>query len=352
MMSYSGPAQPSKSYRSVFVNQAINFVYKSGLLRLGYQFFSKSLTVINYHRIEDINQPGFDSFIPNISAEPITFAQQLDYVARWFNVVSIKDVVNWLNGKGSLPPYATLITFDDGYLDNYTQAYPILRQHNFPAVIFLTTGHIDTDTPFHWDLAAYSFYHTSHDHILFPDGKEQTWMNTVQRDQVCQAWIESMKTLPDDEKRVWVDRLPEQMGISIPQNYFRNLMMNWDQIREMQAGGIDFGGHTINHPILSRISLKQAQLEIEGSKARIEKELGQPIFSFAYPNGMSADLNLEIQNLVAQAGYQAAFTLETGPSPLREVRNNPYAIRRIFISRRHTLPRFALGICWFDRFRG
>lgn len=352
MISSSSPTKQIKSLRSAFVNQFFDFVHKTGIIRWGRRFYANTLTVINYHRIEELNQPGFDSFLPNVSADPSTFAQQMDYLARWFNVVSQKDFVKWLEGKGKLPPHAALITFDDGYLDNYTQAYPILRQHNFPAVIFLTTEHIATDVHFYWDMAAYCFFHTKHDHVLFPNGKEQTWSNPTEREQVCKAWIESMKNLPDNEKQIWVDRLPEQMEVTLPPNYFRKLMMNWDQIREMQMAGIEFGGHTMHHPILSRITLQQAQEEIEGSKARIEKELGEPVLGFAYPNGMTDDLNLKIQNLVKQAGYQVAFTLKNGPSPFHEVKRNPYAIRRIFISHRHTLPRFAVEICWFNRFRG
>jgi peptidoglycan/xylan/chitin deacetylase (PgdA/CDA1 family) len=341
----------SKTLRSRLFKQLVNFIYKTGFTRLGQKFWSKSLTVVNYHRIDDPDQLGLDSFRPNISAHPTAFAQQMDYLGRWFNVVSLKDVVKWLNGEGCLPPYAALITFDDGYLDNYTQAYPILRQCNFPAIIFLTTGHIGTDNPFFWDLVAYSFYHTGSDHVLFPNGQERTWTNTTQRDQICKELIESLKVLPDQEKQFWVNRLPEKLGVSIHQNYFRNLMINWDQVREMHKGGIEFGGHTINHPILSRISLEQALIEIEGSKTRIEKELGEPVLSFAYPNGMSHDLNGKIENLVARAGYRAAFTLQNGPSLLREVKQNPYAIRRIFISHSHTLPRFAIETCWVNRFR-
>jgi len=351
-MAYSETTPASNAFHSGLINRFINFAYTTGLVRFGRHFWSKSLTVINYHRIEDHNQPALDSFRPNISGDQTTFAQQMDYVARWFKVVSLQDVIKWLDGKGSLPDYATLITFDDGYLDNYTQAYPILRQHGFPAVIFLTTGHIETDIPFFWDLAAYSFYHTNSDHVLFPNGKELAWTNALQRDQICKAWIESMKVLSDEEQNLWVNRLPEQMGVSFPQNHFRNLMLNWDQIREMKKGEIEFGGHTINHPILSRISLEQAQTEIKGSKERIEKELEQSVFSFAYPNGKAGDTNPGIENLVAQAGYRAAFTLKNGPSKVQDVKQNPYAIRRIFISTKDTLSFFATKVCWFNRFRG
>lgn len=351
MMTDQALTRPSKTIRSALLNRFYNLAFTSGLVRLDRKIAPHSLTVLNYHRIGDANLPDFDTFKPNVSADQNAFAGHLEYISRWFKVVSMQHVINWLNRKGNLPAHAALITFDDGYLDNFTNAYPLLRKHDFPAVIFLTTGHINSVKPFYWDLAAFAFFHTHLDHLDFPDGQVRTWSNVPQRDLVCHAWIESLKSMPDEIKQTWIERLPEKLGVAIPSGYFGKLMLNWDQIREMRQHGIEFGGHTINHPILSRVSLEQAQLEIEGSKNHIEKELGQPVSSFAYPNGMPADIHLQIQKLVVRAGYQAAFTLINGPSSLSEVRKNPFAIRRIFISQRHNLPRFAAQLSWFNRIR-
>jgi peptidoglycan/xylan/chitin deacetylase (PgdA/CDA1 family) len=329
----------------------MSIAFNTGMIRAGRRFWSKSLTVINYHRINDPHQKDFDSFLPNVSAHPDDFNLQMDYLARWFNVVSLRDVINWLDGRQTLPPHAVLITFDDGYLDNYINAYPILQRYGFPAVIFLTTGHIDNNIPFYWDVVAYCFFHSKADHILFPNNTEQSWKDSAERDNVSKKWIESLKVLPEAQKQDWVSRLPSQLDVSIPHNFFWNLMMNWNQAREMAGNRIEFGGHTINHPILTRISIEQARIEIEGSKNKIEKELGQPIFSFAYPNGMQNDLNIEIQKVVANAGYKAAFTLQNGPALLREVKLNPFTIRRVFVSHSHTLSQFAAITSMVNRLR-
>jgi peptidoglycan/xylan/chitin deacetylase (PgdA/CDA1 family) len=128
-------------------------------------------------------------------------------------------------------------------------------------------------------------------------------------------------------------------------------MMNWDQIREMQRGGIEFGAHTLHHPILTRISLEQVRDEVRGSKSRIEAELGEPVLGFAYPNGQLSDLNDPIERIVAESGIQTAFTLLNGPSLLGEVKRNPYAIRRIFISHRHSLAEYATLLNPINRYR-
>ena len=343
---YSDPSQHSSFKKKVF-----NLAHRTGLLRAGRGLWASSLTVVNYHRIDDPNRNDFDSFKPNVSATPEDFNRQMEYLAKWFNVVSLKDVVDWLDDHRELPPYAALITFDDGYLDNYTSAYPILRRHKFPALVFLTTGHIGTDAAFYWDMAAYCFHHTQQDHLTLPDGRVEQWSNRPQRDQAIKSWIEFMKRLPEGEKQGLVRRLPEQLGVSVPQGYFQKLMMDWDQAREMQTGGIEFGAHTVNHPILTRISLEQVREEVRGSKSRIEEELGVPVLGFAYPNGQLADLNDPIEKIVADSGIRAAFTLLNGPSSLGEVKRNAFAIRRIFISHKHSFPEFAALLHPLNRYR-
>jgi peptidoglycan/xylan/chitin deacetylase (PgdA/CDA1 family) len=244
-----------------------------------------------------------------------------------------------------------LITFDDGYLDNYSSAFPTLRKYDFPALIFLTTGHIGTDAPFYWDMAAYCFSHTQSDHLTFPDGRVEHWSNRQQLEDVSKNWIEFMKTLPQVEKQIYVQNLPVLLGVSIPSGFFQKLMMDWDQVREMRKGGIDFGAHTMHHPILTRIPFEQVRREVVGSKSRIEEKLGEPVLGFAYPNGQATDLNKGIERIVADSGIRAAFTLLNGPSSQREVKRNPYAIRRIFISHRHSLPEFAMMLNPINRYR-
>lgn len=348
---YSGQSESNNKSRSSTKRKLIHLAYETGLIRAGRGLWAKSLTVVNYHRIDDPYRKDFDSFKPNVSATPDDFNRQMDYLSKWFNVVSMRYVVKWLDGQKELPPYATLITFDDGYLDNHTFAYPILRAHNFPALIFLTTEHIGTDLPFYWDMAAYCFHHTKRDQLIFPGGEIQHWSNQEQLDNVSKTWIEFMKTLPQSEKLEFVQRLPEALGISIPAGFFKKLMMNWDQVREMQKGGTEFGAHTMHHPILTRISLDEVRAEVNGSKSRIEQELGETVLSFAYPNGQISDLNDKIEKIVADSGIRAAFTLLNGPSSQDEVRRNPFAIRRIFISHKHSLPEFAALLSPINRYR-
>lgn len=328
----------------------LNVIHKSRITRFTQKFFPKSLTVLNYHRIDwlDKNQ---DMFQPNISASPQAFDEQMAFVAKWYRVISLQELTDWLLHNKPLPPHAALITFDDGYLDNYTHAFPILKKYDFSAVIYLTSGFIASNRLFYWDLASFCFFHTQTDRVRFPDNSEKTWKSEDEKKQVLKAWIEAMKLLKEEEKQKWVSSLPEALSVSIPHEAFKSVMLNWNQIREMRSAGIEFGAHTINHPILTRVPLQEANQEIVGSKKKIENELGEPVTSLAYPNGMKADFNKDVTLLAKEAGLSTAFTLVNGPTSLSSVKNSPYTIRRIFLSHRHSISHFSFMLSPFNRVR-
>jgi peptidoglycan/xylan/chitin deacetylase (PgdA/CDA1 family) len=310
---------------------------------------SEYLMVLAYHRIAEPAQKGFDTFKPNVSATPQNFDLQADLISRWFNIISINHVASWLQRESTLPPNAALITFDDGYLDNYTQAYPILKKYEIPGLIFLTTKSIGSELPFFWDLVAYCFYNTSSDHISLPILGSHYWENRNQLDTVINKVIVTLKRITEDEKLRLISQLPDRLGVAISPGNFPKLMMNWDQVRDLSAWGIEFGGHTMTHPILTRISGQQAWMEIEGSKTKIESEIERQVIGFAYPNGQIGDFNRSIKQMVSEVGYQAAFSLVNGPSSYKSVREDPFGIRRIFISHKDTLPRFAFKVSGINR---
>jgi peptidoglycan/xylan/chitin deacetylase (PgdA/CDA1 family) len=273
-------------------------------------------------------------------------------IRRRFNVISLDDLRAWLAGSAQLPRYPALITFDDGYADNFHHAYPVLAAHHVPAVIFLTTGYIERSIPFYWDFAAYCFAHTSTDSATLPVTGSQQWTTDQNRQTVLNEWLESLKKLPDVEKQRHLDALPALLNVSVPDETFAGMHLTWDQVREMVTNGITMGSHTMSHPILTRISLDEAELELRGSKQRIEEETGQKVTGLAYPNGGQSDFSTSIQHIAQKLGYDVAFTLLRGPTSRQEVRRDPMVIRRLFFGHRDTLPRFAAMISGFQRLTG
>ncbi len=313
---------------------------------------SDRLTVLAYHRIGDPNTPGFDTFRPNMSASPAAFAAQMDFICQRFNVISGSELVAWLQGQHKLPPHPALITFDDGYRDNFECALPILQQRNLPAIIFLATDYIGNTKPFYYDLAAYCFRHIHQNQANLPLVGWRRWKDEESRAAVLVDWLSTLKKLPDDEKWMAIEQLPRALGISVPEDAFAKLYLTWDQVGAMIKAGIEMGAHTQSHPILTRVCLEQARAELAGSRARIEAETGRPVTTFAYPNGLPADFNSDILAAIQQVGFKAAFTLMPGPARLAEVQASPLAIRRVYISRKDTLPRFAAKVIGLPRLLG
>ena len=324
-------------------------------LKLGFFDLMRSaspntLTVLNYHRIDDPTRPGFNTFKPNVSATPAQFEEQMDYLSQKYNPVSGRDIAEWLHGGRKLPPNAALVTFDDGYYDNLQHAYPVLKARNIPAIIFLTTNHIDSSVPFYWDFVAYCFDNTTGDDADFPLFGSRHWYDAGSRNGVMVEWMTWAKTLPETEKQKQVDCLPEVLNVSVPDDLSAGLTLTWSDVRHLSANGIEMGSHTLNHPILTRIGLDEAKKELELSKKQIEAETNLPVVSFAYPNGHRPDFNQDVVECVRQTGYQVAFTLLSGLSSYKVVRESPLTIRRIFIGYRDSFPRFVGKLMGVSRF--
>lgn len=337
------------SWRGRVLSLSLEAAFRLGAFDRARLLHAQSLTVLNYHRIDYFDSPDFDLFRPNVSAAPETFAEQMDYLRARYNVISIEQLRAWLKGEAALPPHAALITFDDGYADNLTHAFPILKARSLPAVIFLTTGFLETSRPFYWDLVAYCFHHTRREVVSLPLLGERCWSDRKERDRVMRVWIETLKTLPDDRKNALIAELPARLDVAIPEERFSGLYLTWEQVRAMRREGIEFGSHTVSHPILTRIPLEQVRRELAESRRKIEQETGHPVVSLAYPNGQAADFSPAVAEAAREADFLLAFSLLPGPTRYQTVRRSPFTIRRIYIGNTDTLPRFAAKLSGLAR---
>lgn len=333
-----------------FINPVVETLVKLGVFRFLIRLNSESLTVLNYHRINDPDHAGFDTFKPNVSATPAEFARQMAYIKKNYNVVTCRDLESYLRGESPLPPRAAMVTFDDGYDDNFSRAFPVLVEQNVPAIIFLSTGFMEKSIPFYWDYVAYCFNKTNKTRAILPLLGDCVWNNEASKSRVMMRWIEEVKKIPESEKIELTKQIGDVLEVIPASDAFKNLYLSWDRIREMDESGlIEFGSHTVTHPILTRISPAEAQYEVEESRKRIEMEIKKPVMSLAYPNGGMADFSPEVIDAAKKAGIQIAFTLIPGASSYREVKASPFEIRRIYISRKDTFARFILKLSGLTR---
>lgn len=186
--------------------------------------------ILMYHYIRDFSDPN-DELGAKLSVSPETFAEQL----QWLKDNGYQTVnPDYLLTPYALPLKPVILTFDDGYRDAYTVAYPILKKYDFAATFYIITDYIEKGNPRY---------------------------------------------------------------------------LAWDQVREMKAGGMNIGSHTLTHPDLEKCTTDRVNRELVDSKKLIEDKIGSEVTDFCYPSGK---YNQEIVTQVENAGYKTATTVKSG----------------------------------------
>lgn len=276
---------------------------------------NRSLTILAYHRIYDMGDEASFPFDPElISATPEQFKTQIEYVKRYFNVVSFKDVINHIDGKKILPKRPIIITFDDGHYDNYSNAFPILKSLDVPATIFLSTGYIGSDDIFWFDWVAYIIYRTNKLSFSLADNTEYNIGNTVEsRREITEQVLEYLKSVPNASRLQIINDLTTKLDVSLlDADKSLSSCLNWQQVIEMYSNGIEFGSHTISHPILSRLKSTELKEEIVKSKKDIEKQLSIDVDTIAYPVGGSSEYDTNVIDICKSAGYRLGISYVSG----------------------------------------
>jgi len=284
----------------------------------------RALIILNYHRIGNADETPFDSGVFSATAEQ--FDLQIAYLKRRFHIASLEEVFAMMDGD---TPQATsvLITFDDGYRDNYTLAFPILRSNGVQAVFFLPTAFIGTGKLPWWDIIAYIIKRSvkSRIHLEYPEPVDFE----LTRDQARQVCIQILRvfaqTAVKDTERFLAD-LERECEVSRPEAGAERCFLNWDEARDMQRQGMAFGSHTHSHEILTKLSPELQREEVRYSREIMERELNRHLDILAYPVGLKHCFSDETIRALQDTGYRAAFSFYGGSNRTRSIR--PFDIRR------------------------
>lgn len=282
------------------------------------------ITILAYHGVND------GPFSLNLFLDVRNFAAQMHFLRRRYSVIPLSQAEVLLRSGQRLDRDYIVLTFDDGYKDNYRCAFPILTELGLPATIFLTTEPIDTGFPtfiYALILAIHATPHTLLD--LTPYGLARYHLDDGPSREAAIAEIDQRaKHLSACERRGLLDEILGQLGLARQSPIFKDTMLAWDEIRHMRRFGITFGAHTVTHPVLSRLADSDIRREIAESKHRIERELEEEVTSFAYPYGGETDVNSTAADIVSQCGLSLALLLhDTLDRPV-----NLYALGRKMIS--------------------
>ena len=300
----------------------------SGLKALNWLTRPNGLYCFNYHRIGDSTCAEFDPNVFSCTSEE--FRKHLAFFKQHFTLVSIVQLKDIIEQKKSLDKRYALITFDDGYLDNYQQAYPILKSENVPAVFFIATDFIDQKSFPWWDEAAWIIKHININQSFIDFWQLPTeFLSADESDQIRQilALLKTESELSLQQKLIELNNFVDDKTKLEARK--KSLFMSWDMLREVEKDGISIGSQTCSHPILSQLDESQQSLELTNSKQRLEQELNSPIHSFAYPVGNQECFNEITLKLMEDSDYSMAFTFLPGVN--KDVTESKYTLLRYSI---------------------
>lgn len=197
--------------------------------------------VVAFHRVSEL------ALQSSINCPPVVFAELCRFFKRHFDVVTLAEFLDRL-GSGRDIGGTLVITFDDGYKDNYEVAVPILRSLSLPATFFIATNFIGSRTETFWDKA---------------DGVGSEWMS-------------------------------------------------WNEVQSLLDMGFDIGGHTMNHANLAAIPLDEAEREILGCRQMLTDKLRTTATHFAYPFGGEDNISEATRQMVKELGFKCCFSCHGG----------------------------------------
>lgn len=311
--------QPRRALKAA----VLGAVHYTGVLpRIRRAYAKDSAVILMYHRVTPPDQ-GVPDYSPNgMSVTPAEFAMQMQFIRKHYDVVSLTRIVDEVARSGGRPLNLCAVTFDDGWHDIYEHAFPMMRELQIPATVFLTTGYVD-GAAWSWTerapfllsaihsrrrrLAARSDYAELRERLRSHDLHETLEVRPAR----LRSYINLKKKMLDrsavSERKEAVNCLEEvgfAAGISGASPF-----LTWCQVKEMAEAGVDFGNHTVTHPVLTRLSDDKIQEEVREADRRLSEQLGPKPRYFAYPYGKFDE---RVENAVKTLGVQGACTTQFG----------------------------------------
>jgi peptidoglycan/xylan/chitin deacetylase (PgdA/CDA1 family) len=285
-----------------------------------------------YHRVNNQASPFFE-----IAVKPKAFEKQIRFFRNYYEIIELDDL-NRLSSSHFSKRDLIILTFDDGYRDNYTQAFPILQKYGVPATIFLTTGFIDTNRLLWPDKLAWIFFKAESMPDLSMLGKfdlpgdiaraTQRFFSSKSSDHkaILDLMAAKLKELSENHRNEILSILSRVCKLKSWPRMEERAMLSWKEVREMSKNGISFGGHTVSHPALSKIPLQEARREIIESKETIEEHIQKPVQTFAFPFGKKEDYSTAVIDILKQTGFEYACSTIRGYEQLPL--NTPLSLKR------------------------
>jgi len=284
-----------------------------------------SLLVVNYHRIWPSGSATtlFDDGV--FGPDQDEFLRQMQWLRATTTVLDESGLLE-LAGKGGgrRGEIYSAVTFDDAYSDCFQLAKPVLEQVGIRALFFVPIDMIDSRQLGWWDIAAFLLKSSSRSEIAV--GRAVLKLGASLESSLKHV-LNLFKLRPAEETGGLLEELSWTCDVPLPSKDLQSAeLMTWEQLRRLKAGGHGIGSHTFSHLVLATLPCERQRHEIVASRGELAARIGGDVLSFAYPVGGLKHFNNQSVELVREAGYEQAFTFNTG-------------IARIPVTERYQIPR-------------
>lgn len=278
--------------------------------------------IFMYHRV--VSEDNDDILDKSLIVTKEAFENNIIFLKKYFKIISLKELLE-------IPKCiekTCVITFDDGWLDTYKIAFPMLCRYKVPATVFISTDMVGTNKSFWFERLGNLINHITRESNGISAAKEflgrifgsmvLDMVNTNTKEQLYNDLAQELKRFLTQEIEVLLGRAEQELSIGGNNAYNKRILINWDEIREMSNAGISFGSHCVNHNILTNLTYKEKMFEITESR-RILMEKGiNYVDSISFPNG---NYDQETLDIAGSAGYKILLTASInrcgeGQSPL------------------------------------
>jgi peptidoglycan/xylan/chitin deacetylase (PgdA/CDA1 family) len=286
---------------------------------------TKLFRALVYHQVVADVDGAAAKYTPGAVTES-EFKIQVEYLMKHFKIISLEDVLEFFR-SGRIPDHSVLLTFDDGYRNVYQYAFPILKHYGVPALIFCT-GNVLKGGSLWCDQLLDAVLRTRVTSAEI-EGEIFRFREMRERLSVYENLIVGMQRDGSERRRDRLGEITNRLKVNVEENSMVYLRDN--EIREMQAFGIEFGSHTVNHPLLSAImDSEKLKWEVVESIRVVEGITGRRCVSFAYPFGSENSYTDRCIRVLKDAGIRIAFTTVRGGNKRT---CNPYLLHRFIVKR-------------------
>jgi peptidoglycan/xylan/chitin deacetylase (PgdA/CDA1 family) len=277
-----------------------------------------------YHSVlEDPSQQA-DSLGGIVHARPV-FRQHMELLAREFHPVGMDELAVLLRGEEEIPERCVVVTFDDGYHDNFQNAMPILDQVGVKAAFYVTVDCIEKGQLPWPSRVRFALRTTGRKTWSDPEGALWPLENQADRDRAFAKACKHCCQLAGVAQEQFVASIEAELEVSIAPG--SELMMNWDELRKLTERGHVVGSHTLSHPNLTQLPVAELCVELQESRACLQKQLSLPVAHFSYPcPALSPHWNEQTVEECRRAGYETAVVTDGG---LARKQDNPLCLRRV-----------------------